>query len=160
MIRFFLFTFSGLLFAGQLAAQDTANGDTGEKKDKKDHEFYFTINFPGAGYSHYEMQPGSLLYYDKSLQHTVGVQGPFVGNALNVFYGVEAMLPVKRFKVGVSISQQYIHILKFYNKSIDAYAEPLFSYYEQVHFQKLGIQVEYVFRKRQFSSMSLCANTG
>ena len=104
------------------------------------------------------MEGNDIIYFDKTAKQNIQVQGPFNGNALNVFYGFDIMLPVKRFKIGASIFQEYMHILKFYNKNIEDYASPLYAYYEQVHFQKLGLQLEYAFKKRKFSSISISVN--
>jgi hypothetical protein len=159
LIIFFLFLLSVFsLFPGISNAQNDISRDSGEKKDKKEHQFYIGINFPGFGFSHYKMEGNNIFYFDKASQQNISVQGPFNGNAMNVIYGLEAMLPIKRFKIGASIFQEYIHVLKFYNKNIHDYASPLFAYYEQVHFQKFGMQLEYIFRKRKFSSIAVCVN--
>ena len=122
-----------------------------EKKDKKEHQFYIGINFPGFRFSYYEIKVNDILYFDKATLQSNNFQVPLLANAMNVSHGLDAMLPIKRFKIGVSVFQEYIHVLKFYNKNIHDCASPLFAYYEQVHFQKVGLQLEYLFRKRTFS---------
>jgi hypothetical protein len=140
-----------------LNAQIRVLNDDSVQQKKQDRQLYIDINFPGIGFSHYEMKGNNILYFDKDLQKEA-VQSPFIGNAFNVFYGLNLMLPIKRFLIGLNISQQYIHITKFYNKNICDYAEPLFAYYEQVHFQKLGAQIEYLVRKKKFSSVAIKLN--
>jgi hypothetical protein len=141
-----------------LNAQIRVWNEDSAKQNKQERQLYMDINFPGFGFSHYEMESSNILYFDKNLQKDAAVEGPFIGNAINVFYGLSLMLPVKRYLIGINISQQYIHIMKFYNKSIGAYAEPLFASYEQVHFQKLGARIEYIVRKKQFSSLAIRLN--
>ncbi|MBX9850132.1 MAG: hypothetical protein K2X86_00065 [Cytophagaceae bacterium] len=119
---------------------------------KTDKKILLGINFPGAGYSSWKMQSDDFKYFipGKSSGTT---KEAFTGKGLGIFYGFDILFQIKRFKFGFVASQEYFHILKFYNKNLQIYLEPLFSYNEQTHFGKLLLESEFdlIKKKNSFS---------
>lgn len=116
-----------------------------QRKEKM--KIFLGAHFPGSGFTVWKIEGDNLFY--RSSGNTHFTDRSFNGKGLNIFYGLDLLVAIRKFKFGASLSQEYIHIHKFYNKELNLHLEPSFRYNEQTHFEKVQVQLEADFRKKR-----------